>query len=272
MTMEKSSGYNLNPWMEKRALAAGRFILSNLQFIGYTVILLFTSLYYTKSFFVKRHEILHQMYNAGVKTFPVVSIVALFTGMVLSLQLGVELKEYGQQHLVGRAIIATLTREMSPFTAAIILIASVGASMAAELGTMKVSEEIDALELMSISPVRFLVMPRVSAMALMTPIVTIYITVLGMIGAAIVANTHLNVAYHAFYTNAMKGLHFKALYVGLLKGYVAGLVISGISCACGLRAENGALGVGQATRDSVVASFIMVLITGYIITEIFYGH
>lgn len=248
----------------------GRMMIYNVEFTGTTIILLLKALFYVKDAWFKRHEILKQMYYAGVRTLPVLSIVALFTGMVLSLQVGIELKEYHQETMIGRAVIATLTREMAPFSAAIILIASVGAAMAAEVATMKVSEEIDALELMNISPVKYLVMPRVFALAVMMPVATIYINVMGSIGAAVVAKTHLNVDYETYYHYTVLGLHFKVLYVGILKSYVFGLIIAGISCANGFRAENGAMGVGKATRDSVVSAFIMVLITGYFITEIFF--
>ncbi|MCL2026003.1 MAG: ABC transporter permease [Leptospirales bacterium] len=250
----------------------GKKLISGVNFAGFTALIFLSALYYMKNSWSKRHEIILQMYNAGVKTFPVVSVVALFTGMVLALQLGVEMKVFQQQYLVGHAIMAMLTREMGPFMAGIILIASMGASMAAEIGTMKVSEEIDALELMSISPVKFLVMPRVIAMMLMTPIVSIYIIAIGSLGAAVVANAQLGVPYNIYYFHAMKGLHLKAIYVGTVKAFIFGLLISSISCAYGLKAVNGALGVGKGTRDSVVASFVMVLVIGYIITSIFYGR
>jgi len=249
----------------------GTNTLNIVSMMGYCMLLFLEVIYYSKSAFEKRHEILKQMYYAGVKTFLVVSIVALFTGMILALQTGLELKPYQQQALVGNILIATLTREMGPFTAAIILIAAVGSTMAAEVGTMAVSEEIDALEMMSISPVKFLVMPRVIALGIMLPVATIYINLLGSIGGSIVAYFQLDVSFEVFYTHILDSLHFKATYVGLLKALVFGLMVSTISCANGLRAKNGALGVGKATRDSVVSSFLMVLIVGYYITALFYG-
>ncbi len=248
----------------------GDSIMKILDFSGYCIILFFNTLFYLKNIFSKRKEIVRQMYNAGIRTFIVVSIVAIFSGMILTLQSGIELKAYHLEEKVGNVLIATLTREMGPFTSAIILIASVGSAMAAELGTMKVSEEIDALEIMSISPVKFLVMPRLVALSIMMPVVTVYTNVLGCLGGAIVAKTHLNVSYDTFYIHILESLHFKAVYVGLLKSFVFGLIIATICCAQGLRAENGAMGVGKATRDSVVASFIMMLVVGYFITEIFY--
>lgn len=262
---------NIQIRLVDRIRETGADVLTNIGFIGFTVLLLFKSFYYLKSIFNKRHEILFQMYNTGVKTFPVVTIVALFTGMILSLQIGVELRVFQQESLVGHTIMAMLTREMGPFMAAIILIASMGAAIAAEIGTMKVSEEIDALEFMGISTVRFLVMPRIVAMAIMTPMTAIYIIIMGAMGGALVAKAQLGVMFDVYYYNAMNGLHLKAIYVGLFKSFIFGLTISAVSCAYGLRASDGAMGVGRGTRNSVVASFILTLILGYIITSLFYG-
>ncbi|HOS40552.1 MAG TPA: aminotransferase class I/II-fold pyridoxal phosphate-dependent enzyme, partial [Spirochaetota bacterium] len=172
---------------------------------------------------------------------------------------------------IGNVIIATMTREMGPFMTAIILTASVGSAMAAEIGTMTVSEEVDALQMMSISPVKFLVMPRVVAMAIMVPIMTVYTNALGTLGGGVVANYQLQVSWEVYYSHVLESLHFKAVYTGLLKSFIFGLIISGVSCAQGLRATNGALGVGKATREAVVISFLMVLIIGYFITAVFYG-
>lgn len=249
----------------------GKRLFDFFEMTGYSLILLGESIYFLKNIITQRKEIAKQMYFAGVKSLFVVSVVALFTGMILSLQAGIELRAFQQQALVGNLVIATLTREMGPFVTAIILIAAVGSAMAAEVSTMKVSEEIDALEVMSINPVRFLVMPRIVALAIMLPMATVYTNVLGTIGGGIVAQFQLNVTFDVYYSHVLESLHFKATYVGLLKALMFGIIISTISCANGLRATNGALGVGKATRDSVVASFLMVLVVGYYITAIFYG-
>ncbi len=249
----------------------GREILDFFEQTGFTILLLFQTIFYTKHVLRKWQEVVKQMYIAGVKTLLVCSLVGVFTGMILALQTGVEMSEYGQQAQVGHLIIASMTREMGPFMSAIILIASVGSAMAAELGTMKVSDEIDALEMMSISPVSFLVMPRVVALSIMLPIVSVYIITLASIGGGVVANSLLHVSYNVYFKHLLKGIHFKAMYVGLLKAYVFGIIISIIGCARGLKAESGELGVGHATRSAVVASFLMVLIIGYIITAFFYG-
>jgi len=249
----------------------GRGTKNLLSQAGFTLRLLFESLYYTKDIIVRRREIVKQMYLAGVKTLLVCSMVGLFTGMILALQSGIEMREFGQQALIGGLVVASMLREMGPFMSGLILAASVGSAMAAEVGAMKVYDEIDALELMLINPVRFLVMPRVVALALVMPIISIYIDVLACLGGAIVAKQVLQVSYNVYMKYLLQAVHFKSMYVGLLKAFVFGLIVSSISCAYGLRADGGVLGVGHATRTSVVASFLMVLIIGYYITSIFYG-
>jgi phospholipid/cholesterol/gamma-HCH transport system permease protein len=248
----------------------GRSILHILDFSGYTILLFIRSLRYLRNVFKRRHEIARQMFNAGARTFGVITVVALFTGMILTLQTGLALREYNMEENIGNIIIATLTREMGPFTAAIILISSIGSAMAAEIGTMKVSEEIDALQVMSIYPEDYLVMPRLVALTIMMPVATIYVNTLGVIGGAVIAESHLGISFQTFYLHVLESLWFKATYVGLFKSFVFGMIIASISCAHGLQAENGARGVGRATRNSVVASFLMILVVGYYITDIFF--
>lgn len=249
----------------------GRRIIEMVELSGFTILLLIESAYYLKDIFRKRREIVKQMYIAGVKSLLVVSLVAMFTGMILSLQAGLELMRFQQQAYVGNLVIASMTREFAPLMTAIIILAFVGSAMAAEIATMQVSEEIDALYMMSISPVKFLVMPRVVALSIMLPLSTIYSNVLGTIGGAIIANFQLNVSYNIYYMHVLDSLHFKATYVGLLKAFIFGITISGVSCAQGLKAKNGAIGVGKATRSSVVVSFLLVLTLGYFITSLFFG-
>jgi len=261
----------IHKWVRDLFSFVGNRVIMLLHDAGFTIILLIETVFYTKNIFTKGGEIIKQMYIAGVKSLLVCSLVALFTGMILSLQAGIEFAVYQQEAMVGNLVIASMTREMGPLMTAIVLTASVGSAMAAEIGTMKVSEEIDALEMMAISPVKFLVMPRVVALSIMLPVMTIYTNTLGTFGGGIVANYQLGVPYDVYYAHVLESLQFKATYVGLLKAYVFGVIISGVSCAQGLRAKNGAIGVGHATRSSVIISFLMVIIIGYFITSIFYG-
>jgi len=218
----------------------------------------------------RRRETGRQMMIAGVKSIGVVSIVAFFTGMILCLQTGLLLLDYGQEVNVGTVVMTTLCREMAPFMTALIIAASVGSSMADELGTMAVSEEISALHVMSINPVSYLVTPRLLALLFMVPALTVYANSLGVLGGMVVAKTQLDVEYSAYYKNALSNLEHKDMYVGLLKAVVFGQIITIISCYQGIITTNGAIGVGRAARRSVVACFLFVLVIGYFITRVFY--
>ena len=249
---------------------AGRNTLIKFRNAGRGLFILAEALFWLPAVYQRRREVIRQLYICGVKSFPVTSIVALFTGMILALQAGLVLRDYGQQVQVGTLVSQTMCREMGPFMTALILAASVGSAMAAELGTMAVSEEIAALQVMSINPVRFLVMPRLVALMIMCPVLAIYTNIVGILGGMLVAYTQLNVSPASYYDNAMRHLHNKEVYVGLLKAFVFGIIITTVSCYEGLAATNGALGVGRATRRSVVLAFLLILVVGYYITRFFY--
>lgn len=249
-------------------------IAPTVEAIGFTVLLLFRAFGQSHHVFFKWREILDQMFIAGVGSLFVVSIVSVFTGMIMGLNTGLGLRDFGAEGQIGLLLTITLTREMSPFMTSLILAASVGSAMAAELGTMKVSEEIDALEVMSIDPVRYLVMPRVFGFSVMVPILCIYSSTLGILGGAIVGHFQLGIDMMTYFQDVMYRISsipgLKDLYVGVLKGYVFGLIIATVSCSQGLRTTGGAIGVGQTTRQAVVTSFLMVIFFGYVITAIFY--
>jgi phospholipid/cholesterol/gamma-HCH transport system permease protein len=217
-----------------------------------------------------RSELVRQMFVAGIKSLAVITVVGMFTGMILGLQVGLELRRFNQEIYIGSAVMVSLLREMGPFMTGLILAACVGSSMAAQIGTMTVNDEIAALEIMSINPIRFLMTPRIAAMALMTPILSFYTCVLGVIGGGVVGLTQLNVPWEQYITMAMDIARMRDLYVGLLKALIFGIVITGVSCYEGFTTTQGAVGVGQATRRSVITSFLLILVMGYIITRLFY--
>jgi phospholipid/cholesterol/gamma-HCH transport system permease protein len=217
-----------------------------------------------------RDELVRQLFATGIKSLALITIVGMFTGMILGLQTGLELRRYNQEIYIGSAVMVSLLREMGPFMTGIILAACVGSSMAAQIGTMTVNDEVAALEIMSISPVRFLMAPRMAAMIIMTPLLSFYTCVLGVIGGGIVGATQLSVPWSQYMANAMKMADSYDLYVGLLKAMVFGIVITGVSCFEGFTTTQGAVGVGQATRRSVILSILLILILGYIITRLFY--
>jgi len=217
-----------------------------------------------------RHDVLHQQFLTAIKSLGVITVVALFTGMILALQTGLELRRFGQEVYIGSAVTVVMLREMGPFMTALIIAASVGSAMAAQIGTMTVSEEIAALEVMAIKPVRYLVTPRLLAMIMMMPLVTIYTNIIGVVGGAVVGHTQLGVSITAYMDNATQFAENKDLYVGLLKSILFGIIIATVACHQGFATTQGAVGVGQATRRTVVVSFLVILTVGYMVTRLFY--
>ncbi len=215
-------------------------------------------------------------FNAGVRTLPVALIVAGFAGAILAMQTGIELKRLQQTNLIGTITALSMCREMGPFITSVILAATVGSAMAAELGTMKVSDEITALEVLSVDPVNYLVLPRVVAMALMCPLLTVFADIVGIWGGGVVADYNLAVDRSFYWTSVREALmtpdHFLPydVYVGLFKALVFGILIATVSCAAGLRAKGGALGVGLAVQQAVRNSVILIIVVGFIITWFFY--
>src|SRR5262245_36854583 len=245
---------------------------------GYRVELFLQVLMRLSSAWKRRGLIAEQLYVGGIKVVHVVMLVGFSIGMVVSLQTGLELSRIGQQDQIGTLVALSMAREMGPFITATILAAAVGSALAAELGTMSVSEELAALEVLSIDRVSFLVMPRVVALAILCPTLTVLCDTVGIVGGGFVARSQLGVGMQLYYDTALESLQepssFLALpkdvYAGLFKAFVFGIVISVISCAAGILAQGGALGVGNATRSSVRDSIILVIIMNYFLTWFFY--
>ena len=248
----------------------GTAILNGAAGAGSTICLMAKGIYWCKAFGKNRSKIVHQMNVAGVGSLPVVSLVAIFSGMVLSLQAGLELSRFHVEEMVGSLVAVSMFREMGPVITAIIGAGRVGAAMAAELGTMRVSEEIDALETMSINPVRFLVTPRLVGLVLMMPVLTIFGILIGIFGGAVIAKNIMNVHYEVFFQKGIEFLRYKDIFSGMTKSIVFAFLIAGISCYEGMNAKGGAEGVGKATIRAVVLSFLFVLIFDYFLTRFFY--
>ncbi|MFH1422687.1 MAG: ABC transporter permease [Planctomycetota bacterium] len=253
--------------MPKLVSDVGSYIIKAANNAGYGVEMLAEAIYWCRSAFRRVKEIIFQMQVCGVQSVPVTLLVGVFVGMVLSLQTGISLKPFGLQHLIATITAVSMTREMGPLMTAIILAGRVGSSMAAELGTMKVSEEIDALEVMSVNPVKLLVMPRVIALTIMLPILAVYASFVGIIGSAIVANLQIGIPYYTFFRACLDSLELKDVYSGLFKTVIFGLIISAVGCSEGLRTTGGTQGVGESTRRAVVNSLLLILVFNYFMTS-----
>lgn len=250
----------------------GRHVVMFCREVGVATVLLGQAIWSIRFAFVprQRREILGQMFVSGIKSLGVITIVAMFTGMILALQTGIELRKFNQEVNIGTAVMVSMLREMGPFMTGLILAACVGSAFAAQIGTMTVSEEIAALEVMSIDPVRFLVMPRLVAMCVMTPLLSFYTCILGVLGGGVVGMTQLGVTWGKYIDNATRFADVKDLYVGLFKALIFGIIITTVACNEGFACTQGAVGVGKATRNSVITSFLLILVTGYFVTRFFY--
>jgi len=253
-------GYNAAFWMVG---------LSRLFTLFGAVLNAFIQGLYTKGIIQPRH-VFRQIVLMGVDSVGIICLVCAAVGMVLALQGGYQLDEFGATMYTGSLVSISVLRELGPLVAAIVITGRVGARVAAELGTMAVSEEIDALTVMSIDPVRFLVMPRLVSLALVCPLLTIYVDVVGILGGGVVSHAVLGVDIQVYGRNAWDVLEMKDVYGGLFKSLLFGCLIASVGCGQGLRARNGAEGVGRNTMRSVVNSLIFILMFDYFVTWALY--
>ncbi len=256
--------------MNRLIPATGAWLLDAAESSGYGLVKLYESAVALPTLKSRRGEFLFQLHRAGIETLPVIVVVAIFTGMILAAQTGVQLAKFQQASAVSYLVSVTMCREMGPFMTGIILAACVGSAMAAEIGTMRVSEEIDALEVMSINPVSYLLMPRILALTLICPLLTLFTNLLGVAGGSVIAVTQFGVTFHEYYDKALDILEMKDLYSGLFKSMVFGTTIATVGCTMGMRTTGGAIGVGRATLGSVVISLLLILILGFFMTSFFY--
>ena len=258
--------------------ALGQVLASLCIGAGYTIALAARAVMFVPAMYRRVPEILTLMHAYGVKTLPVTGVVGLFFGAILALQTGIELDKFGQVDAVGLVVTAAMCREMGPFIAALVLSSTVGSGMAAEIGTMKVSDEVDALEIMAIDPVKYLVTPRLVALTLICPILTILVDFLGVLGGQIVSQAQLGVSREVFVDQAIQVLRYsrtifdwpKDVYTGLVKAVVFGVTIAAVGLSAGMRAHGGALGVGRAVRGAVVNCLLLIIIFSYFMTWLFY--
>lgn len=249
-----------------------------LEDVGYQLDLSWQVLVRLGSVVPRRDLVIEQLYQAGIRVTHVVLLVGLFIGMIVSLQTGLELARFGQQDQIGTIVALSMCREMGPFITSTIMAATVGSALAAELGTMAVSEELTALEVMSIDRLRYLVVPRVVGLMVMCPLLTILCDTIGVVGGGFIAQSQLNVGLSLYYDSALdalQGTNFfldlpKDVYSGLFKSLVFGGIVAIISCGAGLRATSGAMGVGAATRKAVRDSIIAIIIANYFLSWMFF--
>jgi len=208
-------------------------------------------------------QLVAQMQEMGVNSMPLVLLTSTFTGMVTAVQVAYQIRDYAPLDFLGAGVAKMVMMELGPVLTALVVAGRVGAGIAAELGTMRVTEQIDALECMAIEPVRFLVLPRLLAGLIMVPILTILAEFVAISGAAIVSSVVVDLPTATFFQGIKLFFLPKDLFGGLLKSVVFGFIIALMGSYYGFNAEGGAVGVGKATTRAVVASSLLILVSDY---------
>jgi phospholipid/cholesterol/gamma-HCH transport system permease protein len=212
-----------------------------------------------------------QMVRIGVESVPIVCLIAFFVGLIIAMQSAYQLQQFGATIFVANLVAVSLIRELSPLLTAIIVTGRNGSAIAAEIGTMKVSEEIDALRTMGLNPIKFLVVPRTLAMLIMLPCLTILADFIGIFGGYTICMLSLDVTSVRYIDQTISALVFKDLFSGLVKSIFFALIIAKIGSYQGLSVEGGAEGVGKATTKSVVISIFLIIAADLFFTALFYS-
>ncbi len=220
----------------------------------------------TRPFYMR--DVIEQFDAIGVGSMTVVVLTGTFTGMVLTLQSGLTLDQFGARSMVGRLVSASMIKELGPVLTALMVCGRVGSGIAAELGSMAVTDQIAALRSLGTDPVRKLVVPRVIAGTLMVPVLTIIANGVGLVGAWLISLTQLKIQTAVFWNNVTAGLYIQDIWMGLIKPFFLGFILVSVGCHVGLRAKGGTVGVGRATTNAVVAGSVLVLAVDFLITKI----
>jgi len=212
-----------------------------------------------------------QMLNIGYFSLPVVGMTALFTGMVLALQSYTGFARFNAESAIATVVVLSITRELGPVIAGLMVAGRIGASMAAEIGTMRVTEQIDALQTLSTNPFKYLVAPRLIAGFTMAPLLVLVADIIGVFGGYLVGVYNLGFNPTTFLRQTRDYLEFIDVFSGLVKAAVFGFIIALMGCYHGYNSEGGAQGVGRATTNAVVSASILILLCNYVITGLFFG-
>jgi phospholipid/cholesterol/gamma-HCH transport system permease protein len=216
------------------------------------------------------HDVVEQFDQIGIGSLTVVLLTGFFTGAVLALQSGVTLDQFGARPFVGRLVSASMIKELGPVLTGLMLAGRIGSGIAAELGSMVVTDQINALRALGTDPVRKLVVPRVLAGFFMTPVLTVISDTVGILGGWLIAVYQLRVASSLYWTSITEALYLQDAWMGIIKPFFLGYVIVTIGCHVGLRTTGGTQGVGRSTTSAVVAASVAVIAVDFFITRLLF--
>jgi phospholipid/cholesterol/gamma-HCH transport system permease protein len=251
--------------------AIGRGTLNSCELIGRLIIFATLGLVHVVKPPYYPRLILRQMVEIGFYSLPVVGLTAIFTGMVLALQSFTGFTRFNAEQVIPNVVVLSITRELGPVLAGLMVAGRIGAAMAAEIGTMRVTDQIDALATLSTNPMRYLVAPRLLAGCLMLPILVLVADIIGVMGGYLVSVYKLGFNPVAYINNTISFVQPLDVISGLVKAAAFGFIVALMGCFHGFHSRGGAQGVGIATTNAVVSSSILVLTFNYIITEIFFA-
>jgi len=249
----------------------GRRVIAFISHFGSTFLLFFKALYHFKSIPRSLGLITDQCFLIGNKSFPLIIITSIFVGAVSAWQAAYQFKYIGApMRYLGTAVGKAVVIELAPVLTSLVVAGRVGAGIAAELGTMRVTEQIDALDSMGISPIRYLIMPRFLSSLTMVPLLVIFSNFVAILGALVVSVLLIDVSYQTFLLGVKYSFSISDMLGGLLKSAIFGAIIGIVGCHEGFYAEGGARGVGKATTQAVVIAAVMILVADYIIAMILF--
>jgi phospholipid/cholesterol/gamma-HCH transport system permease protein len=261
------AGSNLAEEIGEAAVEVWRDIQALIGFVGELTAALGYAALHPRS--VRWRDALQVAEAAGVNALPIVALISFLVGLILAFQAAVPLRQFGAEIFVANLIALSMLREMGPLMTAIILAGRSGSAFAAELGTMRVREEIDALKTMGLDPVRFLVVPRVTAAVIMTPLLTVFADLLGLMGGSVVMIS-LGFPLITFVNQVQYAVSYGSLLGGLLKAFVFGILVAAIGCLRGLQTGSGASAVGESTTRAVVSGIVLITVTDGIFSVVYY--
>ena len=248
----------------------GERIVYYVNYAGSLTKLFFRTLYWMFIPPFKRERLFVQARTIGVDSLLIVTLISFFIGVILALQTAYQMQKLSSEMYIANIVALSIVRELGPVITSLIVAGRCGAAVTAELGTMKVTEQIDALETLATSPVKYLVVPRFLAFTFMLPILTLYANLVGILGGYLICVYRLGIRASMYIHLTFDALKVKDVVTGLIKTLVFGMIIAMVGCLEGMRTEGGAEGVGKATTLSVVTSFILIIAADCIFTAIFY--
>jgi len=251
--------------------AIGRVFLSFLATTGRLSIFTTVSVSRCVQLPIYPRMIARQMVDIGYYSLPVVGLTAIFTGMVLALQSYTGFSRFNAESAIAAVVVLSVTRELGPVLAGLMVAGRIGAAMAAEIGTMQVTEQVDALTTLSTDPFKYLVAPRIIAGTAMMPLLVVVADIIGVFGGYIVSVYKLDFNAASYLTLTWDFLEFMDVVSGLVKAAAFGFIVSLMGCYHGYHSKGGAQGVGQATTTAVVSASVLILSTNYVITAFFFG-